>query len=164
MDSGTKFLTFTSIIMLALILQVVLAVADQRDNPEKAAVEFAEAYFWLDPSMADRLCKDLTQDAEGNAVQNYLQRVDQKARSLGYEFDYMKQGLYHIDAKASMKDADTAVVTLKGERRRTINPVFGLVARWFFMGETHPVEETLELVREAGSWKVCGKPFQLLES
>ena len=164
MDSGTKFLTFTSIIMLALILQVVLAVADQRDNPEKAAVEFAEAYFWLDPSMADRLCKDLTQDAEDNAVQNYLQRVDQRARSLGYEFDYMKQGLYHIDVKASMKDADTAVVTLKGERRRTINPVFGLVARWFFMGETHPVEETLELVREAGSWKVCGKPFQLLES
>ena len=54
MDSGTKFLTFTSILMLALILQVVLAVADQRDTPEKAAVEFAEAYYWLDPSMADR--------------------------------------------------------------------------------------------------------------
>ena len=60
MDSGKKFLTFTSIIMLALILQVILAVADQRDNPEKAAVEFAEAYFWLDPAMADRLCQQLS--------------------------------------------------------------------------------------------------------
>jgi hypothetical protein len=164
MDSGSKFLTFTSIIMLALILQVVLAVADQRDNPEKAAVEFAEAYFWLDPAMADRLCRDLTGDSESNAVQNYLQRVDQEARSLGYEFNFMKQGLFHIDARTTLKDADTAVVTLKGERRRTINPVFGLVARWFFMGETHPVQETLELVKEGGSWKVCGKPFRLVES
>ena len=59
MDSGTRFLTFTSILMLALILQVVLAVADQRDTPEKAAVEFAEAYYRLDPSMADRLCAGL---------------------------------------------------------------------------------------------------------
>jgi hypothetical protein len=164
MDSGSKFLTFTSIIMLGLILQVVLAVADQRDNPEKAAVEFAEAYFWLDPAMADRLCKDLTGDAENHAVQNYLQRIDQEARSLGYQFDYMKQGLFHIDAKTTMKDANSAEVLLKGERRRTINPVFGLVARWFFMGETHPVEETLELVKEGGSWKVCGKPFRLVES
>jgi len=164
MDSGTKFLTFTSIIMLALVLQVVLAVADQRDNPEKAAVEFAEAYFWLDPSMGDRLCKDLAPGTEKNAVHDYLQRIDQTARALGYDFNYMKQGLYHIDVKASLKDANTAVVTLKGERRRTINPVFGLVARWFFMGETHPVEETLNLIKEDGSWKVCGKPLQLLES
>jgi hypothetical protein len=164
MDSGSKFLTFTSIIMLALILQVVLAVADQRDNPEKAAVEFAEAYFWLDPSMADRLCKNLTQGAENSPVQSYLERIDQEARSLGYEFNYMKQGLYHIEAKTTLKNADTAVVTLKGERRRTINPVFGLVARWFFMGEVHPVEATLNLVKEGDRWKVCGKPFRLVES
>lgn len=164
MDSGSKFLTFTSIIMLALILQVVLAVADQRDHPEKAAIEFAEAYFWLDPSMTDRLCKDLIRDAENNAVQNYLQRIDQEARSLGYEFNYMKQGLYHIDVKTTLKGDSSAVVTLKGERRRTINPVFGLVARWFFVGETHPVQETLNLVKEGGSWKVCGKPFRLIES
>lgn len=164
MDSGSKFLTFTSVIMLALILQVVLAVADQRDSPEKAAVEFAEAYFWLDPAMADRLCKDLARDAENNAAQTYLQRMDQEARSLGYEVSYMKQGLYHIDAKTTRKDANTAVVALKGERRRTINPVFGLVARWFFVGETHPVDTTLDLVKEGDAWKVCGKPFRLLES
>jgi hypothetical protein len=163
MDSGSKFLTFTSVIMLALILQVVLAVADQRDHPEKAAVEFAEAYFWLDPAMAERLCKELAGDSDQSAVKDYLQRIDQEARSLGYEFNYMKQGLYHIEAKTIMKNADTAEVTLKGERRRTINPVFGLVARWFGMGETHPVEETLNLVREGGSWKVCGHPLRLVE-
>jgi hypothetical protein len=164
MDSGSKFLTFTSIIVLALILQVVLAVADQRDNPEKAALEFAQAYFWLDPAMADRLCKDLSGGSEKNAAQAYLQRIDQEARSLCFEFDYMKQGLFHVDANATMTGTDSAVVSLKGERRRTINPVFGLVARWFDLSERHPVEETLNLVREGGRWKVCGKPFQLVES
>ncbi len=164
MDSGSKFLTFTAIIMLGLILQVVLAVVDQRDSPEKAALEFAESYFWLDPAMSGRLCKDLAGEAENNAAQNYLQRIDQEARSLGYEANYMKQGLYHIDLKATLKDANSAMVAIKGERRRTINPVFGLVARWFFMGETHPVETTLDLVKEDGAWKVCGKPFRLVES
>jgi len=76
----------------------------------------------------------------------------------------MKQGLFHVDAKTTMEGADSAVVSLKGERRRTINPVFGLVARWFGLGERHPVEETLNLVKEGGRWKVCGKPFQLVES
>lgn len=164
MDSGSKFLTFTSIIMLGLILQVVLAVVDRRDSPEKAALEFAESYFWLDPAMSNRLCKDLARDAENDAVQNYLQRIGQEALSLGYEVNYMKQGLYHIDLKTTLKDANSASVAIKGERRRTINPVFGLVARWFFVGETHPVETTLDLVKEEGAWKVCGKPFRLVES
>lgn len=164
MDSGSKFLTFTSIIMLALILQVVLVLADQRDNPEKAAVEFAESYFWLEKSMAERLCKALITDEDSSVVDNYLQRVGQEARSLGYDFDYMKQGLFHIETKTFLKDSNTAEVKLTGVRRRTINPVFGLVARWFFIGETHPVEATLDLVKEGDSWKVCGRPFRLIES
>jgi len=164
MDSGSKFLTFTSIIMLALILQVVLALAEQRDTPEKAAVEFTEAYFWLDPSMANRLCQQITQDSPNAVVANYMERVNQEARSLGYQFDYMKQGLYHIQTQTTLKDPNTAEVKLKGERRRTINPVFGLVARWFFIGETHPIEATLNLVKEGERWKVCGQPFRLIES
>jgi hypothetical protein len=163
MDSGTRFLTFTSILMLALILQVVLAVADQRDTPEKAAVEFAEAYHWLDPSMADRLCAGLA-GGKAAAVEGYLQRTRDEARSLGYELDYMKQGLYHVETRTALKDENTAEVLLKGDRRRTINPVYGLVARWFAVGEVHPVQETLTLVREGDSWKVCGKPFRLLGS
>ncbi len=163
MDSGTRFLTFTSILMLALILQVVLAVADQRDTPEKAAVEFAEAYYRLDPSMADRLCTNL---APGKAavVEGYLQRIQDEARALGYELDYMKQGIFHIQTGVTATGENTAEVQLKGDRRRTINPVYGLVARWFAVGEVHPVQETLTLVREGGSWKVCGKPFRLLGS
>jgi hypothetical protein len=163
MDSGTKFLTFTSILMLALILQVVLAVADQRDTPEKAAAEFAEAYYWLDPSMADRLCANLA-SGKASVVEGYLRRTRDEARSLGYEFDYMKQGIYHVETRVTLKDAGTAEVRLTGDRRRTINPVYGQVARWFGIGEVHPVQETLTLVREGDRWKVCGKPFRLMGS
>lgn len=163
MDSGTKFLTFTSILMLGLILQVVLAVADQRDTPEKAAVEFAEAYYWLDPSMADRLCASLS-SGKAAVVEGYLRRTRDEARSLGYEFDYMKQGIYHVETRVTLKDASTAEVRLTGDRRRTINPVYGQVARWFGIGEVHPVQETLTLVREGDNWKVCGKPFRLMGS
>jgi len=163
MDSGTKFLTFTSILMLGLILQVVLAVADQRDTPEKAAVEFAEAYYWLDPSMADRLCASLS-SGKAAVVEGYLRRTRDEARSLGYEFDYMKQGIYHVETRVTLKDGSTAEVRLTGDRRRTINPVYGQVARWFGIGEVHPVQETLTLVREGDNWKVCGKPFRLMGS
>ncbi len=163
MDSGTRFLTFTSILMLALILQVVLAVADQRDTPEKAAVEFAAAYFWLEPSMSERLCRELASAAKADPVASFLERKENEARASGFPPHYLKQGLYHVDTRTLENDGETAKVLLRGERRRTINPVYGLIARWFAVGETHPVEETLVLKKEAGAWKVCGRPFQLLE-
>lgn len=163
MDSGTRFLTFTSILMLALILQVVLAVADQRDTPEKAAVEFAEAYFWLEPAMSERLCREIASAAKADPVALFLERKENEARASGFPPRYMKQGIYHVDARTLENDGETARVLLRGERRRTINPVYGLIARWFAVGETHPVEETLVLKKEAGAWKVCGRPFQLLE-
>ena len=131
MDSGTRFLTFTSILMLALILQVVLAVADQRDTPEKAAVEFAEAYHWLDPSMADRLCSEL---ARGKApiVEGYLQRTRDEARALGYEFDYIKQGIYHVQTRVTGTGENTAEVRLTAltlQSGKTFELPFGKTSR-----------------------------------
>jgi hypothetical protein len=161
MDSGSKFLTYTAIAMLALILQVVLAVADQRDTPEKAAREFAMAYFWLDDSMAERLCRRLA-SGDDPAAPEYLQRVAREARELGYGFEYMKQDLFGVHLKTTMKDPASAEVTITGQRRRAINPVFGVIAKLFAVGETHPVEATLDLVKEGDRWKVCGRPFALL--
>ncbi len=163
MDSGSKFLTFTSIFTLALVLQVLLAIGEQRDNPEAAAVAFAKAYFRLDRSMEERLCRELLKNPDTDVVESYLQRVGDEARGLGFEFGYMRQDLDHIHARTVMKSADSAQVTLTAVRRRTINPVFGMVARWFFVGETHPVEATLDLVKVNGSWKVCGRPLALIE-
>ena len=164
MDSGGKFLTFTSIIILAVILQGVLVIAEQRETPEKAAVEFARAYFWLDTSMADRLCKQLGPNETDNAVAGYLQRVDQEARSMGYAFDYMKQDLYQVETRVSLKEADKAQVRLTATRKRAINPVFGALGEAFALTTPHRVEVSLHLIREEGRWKVCGRPFALTES
>ena len=47
MDSGTKFLTFTSIIILFVLVQAFLIVGEQKkaDTPGKAAIEFAQAFY-----------------------------------------------------------------------------------------------------------------------
>jgi hypothetical protein len=38
------------------------------------------------------------------------------------------------------------------------------VAKIFFLGDSHKVEETLTVVKEDDGWKVCGQPFSLIES
>jgi hypothetical protein len=164
MDSGTKFLTFTSIILVALVLQVLLAVVERKDSPERAAVEFTEAYFWLDKSMGQWLCKSLQGGPESDVVQGYLERVGDTARAMGFERSYMKQALYEVHTHTAKKDAGSALVELRAVRKRVINPIFSVVARIFFVGESHPVEATLDMVKEDGRWKVCGRPLSLVEN
>jgi len=101
-------------------------------------VEFARAYFWLDTSMANRLCKELGPSETANVVEEYLQRVDQEARSLGYAFDYMKQELYQVETRTSLKEADKAQVRLTATRKRAINPVFGAMAEVFALTQAQP--------------------------
>jgi hypothetical protein len=62
-----------------------------------------------------------------------------------------------------MADENSATVRITGERLRSINPVYAIVGRLFFLIESHEIDETLTLVKEEGRWKVCGKPFSLSE-
>lgn len=164
MDSGGKFLTFTSIFILALILQGLLIIGETRDTPEKAAIEFSRAYFWLDPSMADRLCSALARTDESDPTQAYLQRIGDNAHSMGYGLDYMKQELYQIETRTLRQEGKEAEVLLTATRKRAINPVFGAVGEAFGLTTPHRVEATLRLLQEEGRWKVCGRPFALTES
>jgi hypothetical protein len=75
----------------------------------------------------------------------------------------MRNQLSHISTELKMTDENNAEVRITGERLRSINPVFALIGRLFFLIETHEVDETLSLVKEDGRWKVCGKPFSLAE-
>ena len=83
---------------------------------------------------------------------------------MGYAFDYMKQELYQVETRISLKEADKAQVRLTATRKRAINPVFGAVAEVFALTQAHRVEATIDLVREDDRWKVCGHPFALAES
>jgi hypothetical protein len=42
-----------------------------------------------------------------------------------------------------------------------INPVFTIIGKLFFIGETYEVDETLNIIKEDGKWKVCGRAFLL---
>ena len=75
----------------------------------------------------------------------------------------MRTPLSDIHNELQVHDESNAEVRITGERFRSINPVFALIGRLFFLIEKHEVDETLSLVKEDGRWKVCGNPFSLSE-
>ena len=161
MDSGSRFLTIASVVIVAVILQGIFIVADRKETPDKAAVEFAQAYFMLDKSMANYLCSDLKGDEENDVVGDYIYRVADEARTSGFAPSYMRSRLIEIETNTRMINADTAEVRITAESEREINPVYVLVGRVFRLIEAHPVHATLTVIKEKGHWKVCGQPFTL---
>ncbi|UCF92337.1 MAG: hypothetical protein JSW39_29405 [Desulfobacterales bacterium] len=164
MGRGSQFLKIASVIILGVLVQAVLIFADKVDAPDKAAREFTKAYFMLDRSMAERLCRALTADQEVDVVEDYLRRVADDARASGFKVNYMRTYFAHLESETYMNNEAVAEVRITGARRRCINPIYATVARLFFIGETYPVDETLTVVKENGYWKVCGQPFALVES
>ena len=161
MDRGSKLIIIASVVLAAFILQIVLIVSDHHESPGKAAVEFTKAYFKLNRSMNERLCSEITE--EGDVVDDYLNRVADEAKAEGFDPSWMKMALSHIETETEMLDDNTAEVQITCTRRRSANPLYGIVAKIFFLGETHKVEEILTLVKEDNRWKVCGEPFALIE-
>ena len=151
------------VIVVAFILQIVLVMADHHESPGNAAVEFSKAYFKLNKDMENHLCSEITEDGESEVVDDFLNRVADQARSEGFDASWMKWALLDIETETQMLDENNAEVRINCSRRRSVNPVFALVAKVFSLGEVHKVEETLTLVKEDDLWKVCGEPFALIE-
>ena len=155
-----NMVTLGSVIVIAFILQVILILVGRVESPAEAAVDFAKAYFMLDgPSMSEQLCAEILKDDEANLVGDYLNRVADQARSMGFSQNYMRNQLAHIQTDIQMEDENNARVRITGERLRSINPVFAVIGKLFFLIESHEVDVTLTLVKEDDKWKVCGKPF-----
>jgi hypothetical protein len=164
MLSGKNLTIVGFVVVVFVILQGILISIGKVDSPVTAAVDFAKAYFMLDgTSMSERLCSEMVEDEELNIVNTYLNSVADRARELGFSKNYMRNQLSHISTELQMTDENNAEVRITGERLRSINPVFALIGRLFFLIETHEVDETLSLVKEDGRWKVCGNPFSLSE-
>jgi hypothetical protein len=163
MDSGSKFMVVASVVIVALVLQVVLIIADRHDSPGKAAVEFSKAYFKQNECMAYRLCGDVIADEEIDVVGDYINRVADEARADGYKPSWMRMALSHTEVEVEMLDENTAEVHLTSSSMRSVNPVFGLVSKVFLLGDSYEVDDTLTVVKEADGWKVCGQPYALIE-
>ena len=163
MDRAKIIIAFSAVTIIAFILQVVLVIADKQEIPAKAAIAFSRAYFKLDRAMGDYLCNQISEEAEGDVVDEYLNRISEEAKAMGFDLNYMKKALSHIETATEMEDESTARVKITADRKRYLNPLFGIIAQLFFLTESYGVEETLTLVKEDGQWKVCGAPFELVE-
>ncbi|MGB5987974.1 MAG: hypothetical protein WBG37_21910 [Desulfobacterales bacterium] len=158
-DNRSTLIALT--LLLGIVLQVVLVFADSVDSPRKAAVEFAKAYYALDPAMAQRLCAATAGDKEDGAVAAYIWHQQQMAEKRGFEPQFMPFKLMHPEIEVLSRSDSEAQVLLSASRRRDINPVFTWVAQIFHLGNVYPVKEELSLIKEEGRWKVCGAPFDL---
>ena len=147
------------VVFFGIILQLILGMADTRSTPGKTAVEFTKAYFSLDASMSEYICKELIKE---DVVGTYIKQVAQDAQDLGFKLNYMRSMLYHIKTDIISEDESEAKIRITCERKRLINPVYTIIGKLFFLGETYKVDEILNIIKEDGKWKICNRAFSLL--
>ena len=143
------------------LLQVLLAFADTRDTPNKAVAEFSKAYFKLDKSMADRICKERLLSEDVDVIDQHIYLAGEEAKKRGFDVSFMKNKLYHIETEIITQNDTEAQVRITGKRRVAINPVYPIVTKLFDIGGTYEVDETIHVIKEEGKWKVCGDLFSL---
>ena len=142
------------IIVIAFFLQVMFVYAENSDSPNKAATEFTKAYFGLDSSMADRLCQESLIVDGVNVVDKYIDSVTTKAKAEGFRPFYTKNFLYHVQTNTVSKDDNSAKIKFTCEIKHPL--------RSFFTKESsREINETIDLIKEDGKWKVCGDVFSL---
>ncbi len=156
MGESGKGIAITLALLLGIFLQILFVFVDEQNTPNKAAVEFAEAYFCFDgKGMTQWIGEEARVVDDVDMIGQHLHRGQEKARTLGYSLYYMKEKLYHVKTKTLSKDAEKAKIRLTAERKPPLQS--------FFTGRSDEVDETLTVKKEGGKWKVCGSPFSLHE-
>lgn len=164
MAQDNKRSAFTTVFLFAFFFQIVFVFADTRDTPGKAVVEFARMYYQIDPTMATRLCDELALDEEVNVVASYIQSTKKQANERGFDLSYMKNSLYNVKTHTLKMDAGSAEIRITGEMKKGINPLYAYVGKLFFLGKTTPLDQTVNVIKENGKWKVCEGFFSVSES
>ncbi len=149
------------LVVLAVCLQVVFVFADCKQSATKTAVDFSKAYFLLDDDLEWYLCNDLIGDEEESSAAVYLRSKAVEAKDRGFNIGMVRKIITHLETETMSQDEASATIHLSGESRTCIHPVFSYIARLFRIGQKYTFEETLELIKEDGQWKVCGTPFGL---
>jgi hypothetical protein len=163
MAQDNKRSAFTTVFLLAFFFQAIFVFADTRDTPGKAAVEFARMYYQLDSAMTTRLCDELALD-EKNNVASYIQNTAKQANERGYDVGYMKNSLFNVKTHTLKMDSSSAEIRITGDMKKGINPLFAYVGKLFLLGKTTPLDQTVNVIKEGGKWKVCEGFFSVSES
>ncbi len=152
----------TAIIIVLIVgsfVQVLFSFADGRETPSRAVAEFSKAYFQLDKAMAARICTERLTSGDVDLVDQYIYLTAQKAKDQGFKIDFMRNKLYDIEIETISQSDTKAKMQITGKRRVAINPVYPFVTKLFNLGGTYEVDETIDVVKEDGQWKVCGNFF-----
>ena len=150
---------FAIVIGIAIVLQLALIGADCRQTPVKVAKRFADAYYAIDADMQDYLCRDLARD--GELVRDYLYAKQQEASRRGFRTSFLRHKITTAHIQLMDQSEDRVKVHLKGTTRVCIHPAFMLIGKLFNLGRDYPMDETIELIKDDGQWRVCGNPFGL---
>ncbi len=161
MEQAKRFFPIALALLLWFILQGLFIILDSKDTPTQTVVKFTKAYFDLDRGMSEYLCSQFTSKEDVDVVDEYLHRMADEARSQGFSLDYMRSMLYSIHTDLISQNDSEARVRITATRKRNINLVYTIVAKLFFIGETYEVDEVVDVIKEDGKWKVCGKVFSL---
>lgn len=159
---NNKVITISLVLLVGIILQIVLAVlpciTGKTNTPHEAAVDFAKAYFMIDPSMSDFLSKDKQVVDGSNVAKEHFERNRIEAEKMGFGTNYMRYRLYHIETKMLDKNDDRAKVMIKGSLKRAIRTIYSIIADIPFIdiGKRHKIEGTIDLIKEDGIWKAEG--------
>ena len=164
MFNDDKYSSIALVVLMGIFLQLIFITAEKRDTPHRAVVEFARSYYQLDPAMAERICEQKRQADNVDMVNQYILTVLKEARERGFHLKYMRTKLYHIETKTSIKDDSSAEVHLTALGGSGINPVFAYVAKLFGFSKPRKIEQTFDVIKEDGKWKVCGSLFSQIES
>jgi hypothetical protein len=146
------------VLVIGFVVQIIFSMADAIDSPNKAVVEFSKSYFLLDKSMTKRICK---KQLASEDVDEFLYSAAKTARERGFDINFLKNKLYHIQTETISKNDTEANIRITGKIRVAINSVYPVVAKLFNIGSTHEVDEIIHVIKEDGKWKVCGKLFSL---
>lgn len=152
------------VLIVGLFVQMLFVFAGTKDTPTQAVVEFSKAYFQLDKSMAKRICGERLASQEVDIVDQHIHNLAEEAKERGFDFSFMQRKLYHIEIATINRTDDNAQIRITGKTRVAINPVYPVVASFFDLGEIQEVDETINVIKEQGKWKVCGKLFDLPEN
>jgi hypothetical protein len=149
------------VLILGFLVQALFTFADSTDTPSKAVVQFSKAYFNLDKSMAKRICEKRLASEDVDLIDQYLHFSAEEAKKRGFDINFMKNKLYHIETETISKKDNEAQIRITGKIRVSINAVYPIVAKLFNIGATHEVDEIINVIKEDGKWKVCGNLFSL---
>ena len=144
-------------IFIGLAIQAIYLGLESKDTPAKAVVEFAKAYYMLDPAMAKRLCNELRSDEDPDDVDQFVYRVAVEGNKRGFNKCFMRSKLYHIETRTTPRGDHKALVHFTAKKITAINPVYAIVAQIFKIGETREVDKEFNVVLEDGLWKVCDR-------